>query len=565
MNNENKQPIEEIEETNAVVDTEDIEEETLKDILADEGDENEEIVEEEAPKKVRSADKIRRLRHGRVAKLITVGVIVAVLLLNVVFSILGSRFPLNLDLTSNKLFSLSDESRAIAASLTEPVEIVVFSAEEVFSDINSQESIAYHGGKTSRANVLSEFYNATKRYNQLTGGKVTVTYIDMNRNPTLVSKYSQYKDSEAIQEGDILFISAKQNRVTDIGTGLFTYDPSEYYSSGQMNVESIVEQTLATNLKAVQSETEQVITFAVGYDEDDYTLTALQNLYTLNGYTVEQVNLTRSTAINPNTVCMVIPAPSKDYSTETMDKLRDWLSNDGKEGRNLMVFIHPTAVCENLEEFLKVEYGMEVTENVVAENNLDLMYQYNPYYPYASIAESDYTASCGGGDVLAPLCRQIIPHWEEQTDKSTRYSVNLVTFSEDAQVAPMEVINSTATDTKLQDYDGTVVGMAIAVKDGYQNALQTATSTKVGVCGSSYLSNFTSMNTVFNDSLLLDSMTKITGVTNSVNISSKSLTEQTISFPASVVIGVGLIFFVILCPLSLLVTALIVFLKRRHL
>lgn len=545
MNNEKNQPIENLEE----------------EIVAEEM----ETVEEAAPKKVRSADKIRRLRHGRLATLITVGVIVATLLLNVVFSIIGSRFPLNLDLTSKKLFSLSEESTAIAQSLTEPVEIVVFTSEAVFSDIRSEESMAFHGGQTSLATVLSQFYNATRQYNQLTGGKVTTTYIDMNRNPTAVSKYSEYKEDAAIADGDILFISDKQSRVSNIGEGLFTYDPSEYYSSGGvLNIESIVEQTLATNLKAVQSATEQVITFATGHDEDTNVLTALQDLYNLNGYTIESVNLTRSTAINPNTVCMVIPAPTKDYSTETIQKLRDWLSNGGKEGRNLMVYVHPTSDCPNLYEFLKVDYGMEVTNNVVAESNLDLMYQSGPFYPFGTIASTDYTASCGGGDALFPLCRQIIPHWEAQTEESVQYSVNLMTFSETAQLAPMEAITTNAVPD-LKDYKDTIVGMAVAVKEGYQNALQAATTTKVGVCGSAYAANFVSMNTVDNELLFLDSMTKISGVTNTVNISSKSLAEESIYFAPSVVIIVGRIIFASVLPLGLLAFGLFMFLRRRHL
>ncbi len=583
MNKENKQPAENeavettVEETTQEVieETTDAVEETLDELLEEE--EEEAVTEQPADEKskkakkekpVRSADVIRRLRHGRAATLLTVGVVILTLMLNIVFSALGDRFPLTIDLSTDKVFTLSEESVAVAESLTRPVEIVVFASEETFSNVQSDDSVSFSGGMTQIATVLSEFYNATKQYEALTDGKVTTTYIDMNRNPTAVTQYSSYKEDAAIAEGDILFISDKQSKVATISEGLFTYDMSEYYSSGTLNIDSIVEQTLATKLKAVQSTEAQVITFATGHDEDSTTLTGLQDIYELNGYDIESVDLTRSADINPNTVCLVIPAPTKDYSTETIDKLRTWLHNDGKEGRNLMVFTDAYADCSNLYEFLKVEYGLEVTDKLVYENDLNKMYAYNPYYAYATIADTDYAPSCAGGEALTGYTRQIIPHWEAQTDESTQYSVNLLTFSEQAQIISVNSVSTEEyTAPEGETYDGTIVGMAVAVKEDYQNALQVATTTKVAVCGSSYAphSIFTSMSTADNEAIFLDSMSQITGVTNTVNISSKSLAQETISFSTTEQIFVGLGLFTVLLPLALLIAGLVVFLRRRHL
>ncbi len=557
MNKENIQPA----ETQAEEITQAVEEQAAVELTDTQTTEKKE-------KPARSADVLRRLRYGRTAKLLTIGVVILTLMFNIVFSILGDRFSLTLDLSRDKVFTLSDESISIAESLSRPVEIVVFASEETFSNVQSEDSVAFSGGMTQIATVLSEFYNATKHYNTLTDGKVTTTYIDMNRNPTAVTQYSNYKKDEAIAEYDILFISDAQSKVINMNESLFTYDASEYYSSGVLNIESTVEQALATNLKAVQSTKAQVITFATGYEEDTNTLLGLQDLYKLNGYNVEEVNLTRSSEINANTVCLVIPAPTKDYSAETIEKLRTWLHNDGKEGRNLMVFTDAYADCKNLYEFLNVEYGLEVTDNLVYENDLNKMYAYNPYYAYSTIVTGDYTASCGGGDVLAGFTRQIIPHWEEQTEKSVQYSVNLVTFSEEAQIIPVNNVDAESTQIpEGTDYDGTIIGMAVAVKEDYQNALQVATTTKVAVCGSSYIPHqvFTSMSTSDNEALLLDSMAKITGNTTSVNISSKSLSEETISFSTTTQIFVGLGIFTVLLPLILLIVGLVVFLKRRHL
>ena len=45
-------------------------------------------------------------------------------------------------------------------------------------------------GKTAWKDVLREFYTAMQQYNNLTGGKVTVEYLDLNLNPTLRDQYA---------------------------------------------------------------------------------------------------------------------------------------------------------------------------------------------------------------------------------------------------------------------------------------------------------------------------------------------------------------------------------------
>ncbi len=519
-------------------------------------------------KPMRSADVMRRLRHGRTATLVTIGVVILTLMLNVVFSALGDRFPLTLDLSAEKVFSLSDESKEIAKSLVKPVQIVVFASEDTFANVQSSDSLEVTGGMSQLSTVLSQFYNATKQYETLTDGKVTTTYIDMNRNPTAVSQYSQYKSDDAIMQGDILFICGDQSKVVNITEGLFTYDVSEYYSSGVLNIESLVEQTLATKLKAVQSTNAQVITLATGFSEDDTAIESLRKLYELNGYDVETVDFTRSAEINTNTTCLVIPAPTKDYTTDALQRLRTWLLNDGKEGRNLVVYTDTYADCPNLYEFLQVEYGLEVTDNLVYEQDLNKIYAYNPYYAFATIENTEYAANSAGAEVIAGYSRQIIPHWEAKTEESTQYSVNLLSFSNQARIVDVHsVSNEDYTQPQGTTYNGTIVGMAIAVKENFQNALQTTTVTKVAVCGSAYLSHevFTSMNTTANEELLLDSMSAITGIDNKVNISSKPLATETISFSTTTQIFLGLGVFTILLPLALLITGLVVFLKRRHL
>jgi hypothetical protein len=512
-------------------------------------------------KKARSAEVQRRLRHGRTATLITVGVIVLALLLNVVFSILGNRFPLNLDLSSDGTYSLSDESIKIAQSVTKPVEIVVFASEETFSNTQSDASLSFSQGYPQVATALTQFYNATKLYGSYSGGKVTTTYIDMNKNPTAVNQYTTYTDGESIANGDILFICGEKCKTSNIGEGLFLTDASTY------SFESIVEQTLATKINAVQSEATKVLTFFIGHTENEEVISGLSQIYELNGYDVELVDLTRSVDINKDTVCGIIPAPTVDYADKEIQRLREWLFNDGKEGRNLFVITDPVANCKNLYDFLKVDYGLEVTDHIVTETDMNRMYAYTPYYTFADIIQSDYTKnSYGSAKALTWTTRQIIPHWEPQSDTATEYYLNVLTYSNKAQITPAAQLED-AKNPEMQEYDGTICGMAVSVKEGFQTALQQSTVTKVAVSGSAYstLQAFLSMKTIENENLYLDVMSGMTGVENTINISSKSLETETVAFSTTSQIFLGLFLFTIALPVGLLICGLVVFLKRRHL
>lgn len=513
----------------------------------------------------KSADMQRRLRHGRTARVLTVVVVALVILLNVVFQLVGDRFPLTLDLTGD--YTLSNTSIELAKSVTKPIDIVVFAPEEAFSNTNSADAQKFTYGFEQPAQALSEFYNAVKQYKTYSDGKVNVTFIDMNSNPTAVNNYKTYT-TDTIESGDILFISGDRCKTASVSTDLFTADSSSYYTTGQYSFTSTVEQTLATKIKSVQDTADRVLTLFTGHSEDSAVMQGLQQVYNLNGYDLEEIDLTKSAEINENTVCAVIPAPTVDYSKDEIERLRSWLSNDSKEGRNLLVFTHPTASLPNLYEFLEVEYGLEVTDNLVVETDANRLYAYtSSYATYADIASTDFTKnSAGSAKAMAWYTRQIIPHWEAKTDTSTQYSVNLVTFADTARLVSADEAAQSQNPTQTA-YDGTIVGMAVAVKEGYQNTLQVDTVTRVAVCGSAYIPtpNFISVKTAENENLLLDTMSTLTGIVNAINISSKPIETTTVTFSATARTLVGLILLTVVLPIGLIVTGIVVFLKRRHL
>jgi len=533
------------------------EEESLEEFLS------EDAAEEEAPeqdgkakgkKPKKSKMDSRRFRYGSMATAITAVVAVLVVVLNVVVSLLADRFPINIDLTQNKLFSLSDNSVEIAKSINKDVQVIVFGSEDLYKNPNM-------GSDYYQVEALyKEIYKALQQYTSYSGGKVTVKYEDLNLNPQLATQYNKYE----VTSGDILLLCGDRYQKASFND---MYEISgDGYTQAQ-TVSSKVEVTLASRIKNVMRDTVQVVTAFVGHEEDEDTVSALKSIYEANGYEFKELNLASSEEIDANTVAGLIVGPTKDFTAEEIERLQKWLDNDGKLDRNLMVFADFQAECKNLYEFLNVEYGLEVTDNLIMETSLTRTFRYSGYYPYADTADTEFTKDLSGsGNVLIPLTRQIITHKENNAENSL-YNVPLITSPESAKLMKIKDAtdeNASSEDDKSFAADAYPInGMAAAVKWTYVDNEQVKTN--VILSGSSQIILAASQANVKNENVLISALNAMTGVVDDINVSTKSLERDTITFSDSTTLIVGLGVFTVGIPVIILVICLVVFLKRRHL
>ena len=533
------------------------EEESLEEFLS------EDAAEEEAPeqdgkakgkKPKKSKMDSRRFRYGSMATAITAVVAVLVVVLNVVVSLLADRFPINIDLTQNKLFSLSDNSVEIAKSINKDVQVIVFGSEDLYKNPNM-------GSDYYQVEALyKEIYKALQQYTSYSGGKVSVKYEDLNLNPQLATQYTKYE----VTSGDILLLCGDRYQKASFND---MYEISgDGYTQAQ-TVSSKVEVALASRIKNVMRDTVQVITAFVGHEEDEDTVSALKSIYEANGYEFKELNLASSEEIDANTVAGLIVGPTKDFTAEEIERLQKWLDNDGKLDRNLMVFADFQAECKNLYEFLNVEYGLEVTDNLIMETSLTRTFRYSGYYPYADTADTEFTKDLSGsGNVLIPLTRQIITHKENNAENSL-YNVPLITSPESAKLMKIKDAtdeNASSEDDKSFAADAYPInGMAAAVKWTYVDNEQVKTN--VILSGSSQIILAASQANVKNENVLISALNAMTGVVDDINVSTKSLERDTITFSDSTTLIVGLGVFTVGIPVIILIICLVVFLKRRHL
>lgn len=120
----------------------------------------------------------RRFKHGSLATIMTIGLIVLVVLVNIIASMVADRLPVNIDLTDNQMYELSQESVDYVKQLKEPVTIEVFASEDDFNKMGQM-----YGFEQFTKQAMELF----KKYSLY--GDVTVNYLDPYTNPDILSKY----------------------------------------------------------------------------------------------------------------------------------------------------------------------------------------------------------------------------------------------------------------------------------------------------------------------------------------------------------------------------------------
>ena len=120
-------------------------------------------------------------RFGSFATLLTVIVIVAVILLNMVSFLLTDRFNLQLDLTPTSAYSLTEDGMAILDTIDSPTEIAILAEESTFVNGGGGSLDPYF----SQANTVIKLIAGANK-------NINLQYVDLDKNPTFKSKYPDY-------------------------------------------------------------------------------------------------------------------------------------------------------------------------------------------------------------------------------------------------------------------------------------------------------------------------------------------------------------------------------------
>lgn len=471
-----------------------------------------------------------RLRHGTIASVITIVVIISVILLNVGMKALSDKVKLSFDLTKNKAFTITDISKDYLSSLEKDVDITVTAKEDDF--------ISYGDYFIQANEVLKQYARETD--------KIHLKYIDITENPTYFSSYS----TDEMDKYSIV-ISCGDNYVVLQPEDIFNVE-SSYYSGSRTIVSSKAEQEMTSAILNVSTDNKQKISLLTGYDEESSSY--FVDLLEKNNYEVKTQSLLTDD-IDSDSVMAIIFAPKRDLDPSAVEKINSYLDNNGQHGKNL--FYIPNLdlnTAPNLDAFLD-EYGISVGDGIVYESDKSyLMGVNNPFYTICDYVDSSFTENLNTSSipVSLPYCRPL-------ESKDAENVSTLLQFSASSCVLP----SNADENWKPQDStrNGPIPGMLLS-RINYDTS---QSGTNVVVCGSviGFDYQLLSQNALNNSSYILNLVNTLNHNDNGVIIEAKTVNEQALNITAAQAITIGLILTIAL-PVAVAIVGIVVCLKRRR-
>ncbi|HHY81218.1 MAG TPA: GldG family protein [Clostridiales bacterium] len=464
----------------------------------------------------------KKFKYGSYATVMTIIVIAAVIIVNLVADLI----PVRIDLTWNKLYSLSEQTFKVLDGLEDDVTI-------------------YFVGEPDSVNLVIK--EIVQRYASRSN-RISIDYIDPVRDPITAQKYT--KDGRSLSTGSIVVESGEKFRV------ISQYDMYNFSSNtSQLQVESLaVEQRLTSAILFVSGAEMPVAYLLEGHGEAilDYNT---RKQMELDNFNIQNLNLLGKDAVPDDADLLIINAPTRDLSEDEAKVLKAYLENEGKA-----IFLM-NLLIEDLPNFQSVfqTYGIRMTNSLVIEgeqgryiggNPLFLLPQYGSHEIVSPIKTNDLPLYIPGGQAIEIL----------DTKRNTTTIETLLSTSDKAFA---RAANSESTSLEKQEEDlAGPFSLAVAIEDRVYNLAANETyTTRLVVIG-----NAEFLNTGFEGGvdLFLNSLNWVFEREESISIRPKSLGVQPLKV-TNTQLRIYTILSMIVIPVGCLIAGLVVWLRRRHL
>ena len=450
---------------------------------------------------------------------------------NIGAKILTEKFSLKVDLTQNKAFSLTEESKNYVSNLEKEVEIIILNDKDKFTDLDD-----YFKQSDSVINEYAKYSN-----------KITVKYINLEQNPNIKSEYAE----EDIRENSIIVKSGENHKILS-AQDLFNVEKS---AMGASILSSKAEQAMTSAIISVVSENKIKLDILTGFDEVGSE--GIVKMLESNNYDVKMPSMLTENLDKESSAAFIF-APNRDYDSETINKVKSYLENNGEYGKNLIYFVNSgQKIQNNLLEFIK-EWGISIKEGWVFEPDISKRlvadqwlyticeYSYNSQYPDLVKNKSI--------PVAMPFSRPL-----EILDESK--AETLLSFSKSAGIYPENAAeNWVPSENDINK--GPIPCLAIAEKKNDETGKK-STLTVVGAVTAAD-EFFLSKPSLNNSSYFLNLINTLTEKEGGVNIEPKTVGVRDMLIDAQMAFIIGMAFIFALPILVLFIGLVLWILKRKR-
>ena len=293
-------------------------------------------------------------RNGSYSVGLTVVVIAIVIVLNLVIGQLPESLR-NLDVSSTRIYEISDTTTDLLDSLDEDVDMTVLAVRDDTDD---------------RITTFLSKYEALSDH-------INIEWVDPVLHPSALTEYDTSENTIVIS------CEATGKSTTVSFDDILVPDMYSYYYYGSTDyTEFDGEGQLTSAVNYVTSDVEKTIYQTTGHGEGTLS-TTITDLMDQNNYNLSEINLLMNTSIPEDCDLLLMYEPATDLSDDETEMLRNYLADGGK----VMILLGDTNATEllNLETVLE-EYGMKAADGYIADPQR--CYQGNYYYIFPELSVS---------------------------------------------------------------------------------------------------------------------------------------------------------------------------------
>lgn len=449
----------------------------------------------------------------------TVLFIVVVIALNLLLGAISTRVNLNIDLTSDKLLSLSDETVDVLKNLDKEVNI--------YSIVPSVEN-----------EILEKIELMLKRYPQYSN-KITFEKIDTIADPDFLTPYAA--DGQLSTEYSVIFDCNGKYKIVDLN-GVLDIDSSNNSIKG-----ITAEQEFTGAIVNVTSDTSAKIGVVGGHEELIEYDVFNQQLLMPENYEGVAVDL-YSGEVPADIDLIIIPSPTKDFDPVEITNLDSYLD---RGGRVQLIYEADPLKTPNLTAYLK-EWGVEMpARGYVYETSPQRYIQY-PTNILVDVVESEITRDFADEETrfIYPAAKALKVNEVYGVESQPLISSFPSSFAKYDPAASLD-------KKQPEDIDGPL-NLAVILSKGGSNP------NRFMIMGGTGFISVIGTNAYANEDFYFNTLAYLTDSEGSIYIRPKDISPAQLAIPALSAVLIS-IFVVIIIPLAILIAGFVVWNKRRHL
>lgn len=496
-----------------------------------------------------AADVKKRVIRGGFSTIMVVLAIAIVVVLNVIASAVETKAGLKIDLTSNKIYSLSAQTESNIRSIMNKKnengeysnEFVIYS----FANDYTQDNLI---GKT------------LERYAALSNN-ITLSVLDPAKDSVLRNKFSGVGD-QVVEDKTVVVFNSKKNSFRVIKK-----DDMKYTDTDNNVSYWTLEQKLTSAFMFLDSGRAQTnVYFLTGHGETVTNVKFSERAKFLKdrleeeNFKVDNIDLAMNDLRSGD--ILIVIGPSSDISEQDRDKVIKFLDANGKA----LFFLDPSSSrLKNFEAILD-HYMIKFKNEIVGEKNESRHAQNRPLDLIPEvISNKEITNGIfnSKSSVYAGSCAYL----EEYNSSSDLLTVlPLLNTSDRSVCIPYEDYITGAYENKMSEYTEEkrrCIGLALYQKDS--SSMQIDEGTRICVFSSSELALGERSGSAGNVSLIKNCVNWVDNKTNTISISGVQMNAYELSIADAATVKTLVTIVIIVIPVLILGGGVIIWLRRKNL